>query len=123
MNEKKVHLLQYVLIGAAMTIYYTLLLSLSEQVGFNIAYMIASVATVSLIGTFISSLLKNRKAALLFAGILSVFYGFIFVILQLQDMALLVGSVCLFVIIAVLMYLSQKISWEKNNGEELSTIV
>lgn len=69
------------------------------------------------------SLLKNRKAALLFAGILSVFYGFIFVILQLQDMALLVGSVCLFVIIAVLMYLSQKISWEKNNGEELSTIV
>jgi len=123
LNKKSVHFLQYVLIGAAMTIYYTLLLSLSEQVGFNIAYIIASVATTGLIGTFIWSLLKNSKAALLFAGILTVFYSFIFVILQLQDMALLVGSVGLFVIIAALMYLSQKISWDKNNEEEPNTIL
>ena len=106
-----------------MTIYYTLLLALSEQMGFNIAYIIASGATISLIGTFIWSLLKNSKAALLFAGILTVFYGFIFVILHLQDMALLVGSVGLFVIIAALMYLSQKISWEKNKEEEPGTVL
>ena len=123
LNKKSVHFLQYVLIGAAMTIYYTLLLALSEQMGFNIAYIIASGATISLIGTFIWSLLKNSKAALLFAGILTVFYGFIFVILQLQDMALLVGSVGLFVIIAALMYLSQKISWEKNKEEEPGTVL
>lgn len=123
LNKKSVHFLQYVLIGAAMTIYYTLLLALSEQMGFNIAYIIASAATISLIGTFIWSLLKNSKAALLFAGILTVFYGFIFVILQLQDMALLVGSVGLFVIIAALMYLSQKISWEKNKEEEPGTVL
>ena len=122
LNKKSVHFLQYVLIGASMTIYYTLLLALSEQMGFNIAYIIASGATISLIGTFIWSLLKNSKAALLFAGILTVFYGFIFVILQLQDMALLVGSVGLFVIIAALMYLSQKISWEKNKEEEPGTV-
>jgi len=118
LNKRNVHFLQYVLIGAAMTIYYTLLLALSEQMGFNMAYILASVATIGLIGTFIWSLLKNYKAALLFAGILSMFYGFIFVILQLQDMALLVGSVGLFVIIATLMYLSQKISWEQNKEEE-----
>lgn len=118
LNKRNVHFLQYVLIGAAMTIYYTLLLALSEQMGFNMAYILASVATIGLIGTFIWSLLKNSKAALLFAGILSMFYGFIFVILQLQDMALLVGSVGLFVIIATLMYLSQKISWEQNKEEE-----
>ena len=123
LNKKSVHFLQYVLIGASMTIYYTLLLALSEQMGFNIAYIIASGATISLIGTFIWSLLKNSKAALLFAGILTVFYGFIFVILQLQDMALLVGSVGLFVIIAALMYLSQKISWEKNKEEEPGTVL
>lgn len=116
LNKRNIHFLQYVLIGAAMTIYYTLLLSLSEQLDFNLAYIIASVATVSLIGMFIWSLLKNRKAALLFAGILGVFYSFIFVILQLQDMALLVGSVGLFVITAALMYLSQKIS--RDNKEE-----
>jgi inner membrane protein len=118
LNKRNVHFLQYVLIGAAMTIYYTLLLALSEQIGFNMAYILASAATIGLIGTFIWSLLKNYKAAILFAGILSMFYGFIFVILQLQDMALLVGSVGLFVIIATLMYLSQKISWEQNKEEE-----
>ena len=121
LNKRNVHFLQYVLIGAAMTIYYTLLLALSEQIGFNMAYILASAATIGLIGTFIWSLLKNSKAALLFAGILSMFYGFIFVILQLQDMALLVGSVGLFVIIATLMYLSQKISWENNKEEEPNT--
>ena len=123
LNKKSVHFLQYVLIGAAMTIYYILLLSLSEQLGFNLAYIIASAATAGLIGTFIWSLLKNRKAALLFTGILTMFYSFIFVILQLQDMALLVGSIGLFVIIAALMYLSQKISLEKNNDEPLKTEV
>jgi inner membrane protein len=112
-----------VLIGAAMIIYYTLLLALSEQMGFNMAYILASAATISLIGTFIWSLLKNYKAAILFAGILSMFYGFIFVILQLQDMALLLGSVGLFVIIATLMYLSQKFSWENNKEEDLNTTI
>jgi len=121
LNKRNIHFLQYVLIGAAMTIYYTLLLALSEQMGFNMAYLLASAATIGLIGTFICSLLKNRKAALLFAGILSTFYGFIFVILQLQDMALLVESVGLFLIIAILMYLSQKISLEQKNEQEPNT--
>ena len=114
--KQRVHFLQYVLIGAAMTIYYILLLSLSEQVGFNLAYIIASAATAGLIGTFIWSLLKNRKVALLFAGILTMFYSFIFVILQLQDLALLVGSIGLFLIVALLMYLSQKIMIEKHDS-------
>ena len=108
--KQRVHFLQYVLIGAAMTIYYILLLSLSEQLGFNLAYIIASAATAGLIGTFIWSLLKNRKVALLFAGILTMLYSFIFIILQLQDLALLAGSIGLFLIVALLMYLSQKIT-------------
>lgn len=96
-----------------MTIYYTLLLSFSEQVGFTIAYLIASVATVALIGIFIATLLKNRKPALIFSGILSVFYGFIFVLIQLQDMALLAGSIGLFIIVAAMMYLSAKLDWTR----------
>lgn len=114
--KQRVHFLQYVLIGAAMTIYYILLLSFSEQVGFNLAYIIASAATAGLIGTFIWSLLKNRKVALVFTSILTIFYSFIFVILQLQDLALLVGSIGLFLIVALLMYLSQKITIEKHDS-------
>jgi inner membrane protein len=114
LNKRKVHLLQYVLIGAAMIIYYTLLLSFSERVGFNIAYLIASFATVALIGSFIAALLKNKKPAIIFAGILTVFYGFIYVIIQLQDLALIFGSVGLFIIVAALMFLSAKIDWNRN---------
>jgi len=114
-NKKKVHLLQYVLIGAAMTIYYTLLLSFTERVGFNFAYLIASVATVALISIFIAMVLNNKKPAIIFGGILAVFYGFIYVIIQLQDLALLFGSIGLFFIISVLMYLSAKMDWTKQN--------
>ena len=117
-QKKKIHLLQYVLIGASMIIYYTLLLSLSEQVGFNYAYAIASAGTVILIGLFIASLLKSSKAALIFAVILSVFYGFIFIIIQLQDLALLYGSIGLFIIVATIMYLSSKMEWSKNQLAE-----
>ncbi|SDH86550.1 cell envelope integrity protein CreD [Mucilaginibacter sp. P25] len=113
-RKQPIHMFNYILIGAAMVIYYTLLLSFSEQVGYNMAYLIASVSTIALISVFISSLLKNGKAALLFAFILAVFYAFIFVIIQLEDLALMVGSIALFIIIAVLMYFSRKINWDKN---------
>lgn len=113
LNKRKVHMLQYVLIGAAMIIYYTLLLSFSEQISFNKAYFIASAASILLISSFIAALLKSKKPAIIFAIILSVFYGFIFVIIQLQDMSLLFGSIGLFIIIAVLMYLSAKIDWNE----------
>lgn len=118
LNKRKVHLLQYVLIGAAMTIYYTLLLSFSEQVGFNIAYIIASGATVTLIGLFIAALLKSKPTAIIFSGILSVFYCFIFVIIQLQDLSLLFGSIGLFIIVAALMYFSAKLDWTPKPTEE-----
>ncbi|GAA4319634.1 cell envelope integrity protein CreD [Mucilaginibacter gynuensis] len=112
-GKQKVHAFNYILIGAAMVIYYTLLLSFSEQIGFNWAYLVASGATICLISVFIASLLKNKKAAALFALILSVFYTFIFVIIQLEDLALMVGSVALFIIIAILMYVSRRIDWDK----------
>lgn len=112
-NKRKVHLLQYLLIGAAMTIYYTLLLSFTERVGFNMAYLIASVATIILIGSFISMILKNNKPAIVFSAILTIFYGFIYVIIQLQDLSLLFGSIGLFIIISVLMYLSAKMDWNR----------
>ncbi|RYY25038.1 MAG: cell envelope integrity protein CreD [Sphingobacteriaceae bacterium] len=119
-QKRKVHFLQYLLIGAAMTVYYTLLLSFSEQMGFTAAYLIASVATIVLIGFFIAGVLKSRKPAMVFAAILSVFYSFIYVIIQLQDLALLFGSVGLFLIIAVMMFLSAKINWSKDSAAELA---
>jgi len=113
-RKQRIHIFNYLLIGAAMIIYYSLLLSFSEQIGFNLAYLLASVATIGLITVFIGSLLKNWMASVLFGFILTVFYIFIYVIIQLEDFALMIGSIALFIIISMLMYFSRKINWDKH---------
>ena len=111
-SKQKIHVFNYILIGAALVIYYTLLLSFAEQIGYNWAYLIASAATIGLVAGFIASLIKNKKAAILFTIILTIFYVFIYVIIQLEDLALLIGSVALFIIVSILMYFSRKINWD-----------
>ncbi|EHQ25425.1 cell envelope integrity protein CreD [Mucilaginibacter paludis] len=113
-RKQRIHVFNYILIGAAMVIYYTLLLSFSEQLGYNLAYLIASVATITLIAAFTSSLLKNKQVALLFGFILSTLYGFIFILIQLEQLSLMIGSILLFIVISLLMYFSRKINWEKH---------
>jgi inner membrane protein len=113
-RRQNIHVFNYILIGAAMIVYYTLLLSFSEHLGFDIAYLIASVSTIALISWFTSSLLHNRGVAALFAAILGIFYGFIYVLVQLEELSLMIGSIALFIIVALLMYFSRKISWDKH---------
>jgi inner membrane protein len=107
----RIHPFQYILIGAALTIYYTLLLSFSEHVGYNLAYIIASAATILLISLYATTFLPNPKLVLLFSLLLIVFYAFIFIIILQQDFSLLIGSIGLFTIIGMLMYFSRKIRW------------
>jgi inner membrane protein len=107
----KIHPFQYILIGVALIVYYTLLLSLSEHVGYNVAYAIASIATTALVSVYASTFLQRRQITLLFSGLMAFFYVFIFVIIQAQDFSLLIGSVGLFLIIGLLMYFSRNIKW------------
>jgi inner membrane protein len=104
--------LQYVLVGFALCIFYTLLLSLSEYLGFNVAYGLAAAATIGLIGWYVGSILQSRKIALFITFLLVVQYGFIFILIQLQDYALLMGSLGLFVTLAIVMQASRKIKWQ-----------
>jgi inner membrane protein len=97
--------------GAALIVYYILLLSLSEQVGYNGSYLISSIATVALLTLYSASFLKSKKIVGLFLGLLMAFYGFIYVIIIQQDFSLLTGSVGLFIVISTLMYLTRKINW------------
>lgn len=109
----RIHPFQYILIGAALTIYYVLLLSISEQTGYNIAYVLASAATVILITLYSASFLRNIRLTILFSLLLVVFYTFIFVIILQQDFSLLLGSIGLFIIVAMLMYFSRRVNWYK----------
>jgi len=112
----RIHPFQYILIGAALIIYYTLLLSFSEQVGYNVAYWISTGATVLLIAAYSTSFLRDRKLSLLFTTLLVIFYTFIFIIILQQDFSLLIGSVGLFLIVATLMYFSRKVDWYKDSA-------
>ncbi len=112
LNNNSIHPLQYILIGFALCIFYVLLLSISEQLYFNFAYLIASIMTIGLITWYSRSILKDKKLAYLVGGNLIILYGFIFTILQLEDYALLIGSLGLFLILAIVMYFSRKIDWK-----------
>ncbi len=108
---KRIHPIQYLLVAAALMIFYTLLLSISEIVGFGWAYLISAVATVGLVTLYTSSIFKDRKETMLLSGILAGLYAYLYFILQLENYTLLVGSVGLFVILGVIMYVSRKVSW------------
>lgn len=109
--KRSLHLVQYGLAGLALVLFYTLLLSISEYTGFNPAYAIAGVSTIVLIGWFVGSVLRSSKLALFISMVLSVVYAYIFTIIQLQDYALLMGSIGLFVALGVIMYFSRKLDW------------
>lgn len=107
----RIHAFQYILIGAALIVYYSLLLAFSEHIGFNVSYLISSACTIALVVLYVYAILHNRRITVLFGGLLSFFYLFIFVIIQLQDYSLLAGSIGLFALVAALMYVSRKVNW------------
>ncbi len=119
-TRKPIHPIQYLLVGIALILFYSLLLSISEQLNFAIAYVIASLSTITLIVTYSHSIFKNKVQTAIMASILSLLYIFLYVVLQLEDVALLIGSIGLFVILAIIMFVSRKISWYKSDGFEQS---
>jgi inner membrane protein len=110
-QKVRIHPFQYILIGAALIIYYTLLLSFSEHIGYNLAYVVSSIATVILISMYATTFLPSKGLTFLFSLLLIIFYTFIFIIILQQDFSLLLGSIGLFVIVSLLMYFSRRISW------------
>ena len=108
-----IHPIQYILVGMALIVFYTLLLSISEHIQFNLAFFISALATILLIAAYSRAILKSASLVALITGILSILYGFIFVIIQVQDYALLMGSLGIFGILALVMYFSRKIDWSQ----------
>ena len=110
-NRKSVHPFQYGLVGLALVLFYTLLLSFSEYVGFNLSYVVASLATIGLIAWFVKGVLGSAKLTTVLSVVLVLVYTYVFTILQLQDYALLLGSIGLFIALAIIMHFSKKIQW------------
>lgn len=110
-SKRRIHPTQYLLIGLALIIFYALLLSLSEYIRFGYAYLIASIAIITMVGLFSNSVMKSKSLGFMSGGVVTILYVFIYFLLQMQDYTLLVGSLSLFIILAIVMYLTRKIDW------------
>jgi len=97
----------------ALIMFYTLLISITEHSSFRTAYIIAAIAVIVMIGLYSIAILKNRKFPMFIGASLTVLYGFIYIIIQLENYALMVGSIGLFMILGAIMYFSRSIDWSK----------
>lgn len=106
-----IHPMQYGLVGLSLAFFYLLLVSLSEHIAFNLAYLIASSACILLIGFYVSYVLQSITRSLIFSGLLASLYGLLFSLLSAEDYALLMGSIMLFALLGVFMVLTRRLDW------------
>lgn len=117
LSSRRIHPIQYLLVSCGLILFYGLLLAFSEHIGFNLAYLVSAVAIVALITAYSVSVFQKRKQAIRMGLFLTALYVYLYVMLQLENMALLFGSIGLFLALAIIMYASRKINWYRN-GED-----
>ena len=111
LSGMRVHSIQYLLLGGALCLFYLLELSLSEHVGFTLAYIIASVAVIGMVGAYSIVILRRLSRALVVAAGVSLLYAYLYLLLMNEDYALLIGSVGLFAILGGIMYATRNVDW------------
>ena len=110
-NRQRIHPIQYILIGLAILIFYALVLSLSEYIHFNYAYILSALSVTLLISGYARAIISNTRFSLTILGILTILYCYLFIVLQLEDYALILGSLGLLIILALVMYITRRIDW------------
>jgi inner membrane protein len=120
LSKKRIHFVQYVLVGLSLLVFFVLLLSLSEHIPFLASYIISSVSTIALIGLYSSGISKSRRFGYLITTALSVLYVFLYVLLKNQDFSLLIGSIGIFAALSITMLATRNTDWYnlKNTGGE-----
>ncbi|HEY9217731.1 MAG TPA: cell envelope integrity protein CreD, partial [Phenylobacterium sp.] len=122
MQNKRVHPAQYVLIGLAQLVFYLLLLSIAEQIGFDAGFAIAATATVALISAYAGWVFESRKQGAIALVSFSALYGLIYVLMRLEDLALLIGALTSFAAIAAVMYFTRRVDWYGSAAPEPAPI-
>src|SRR3989475_5095701 len=109
--RQKIHPFQYLMVGAALCLFFLLLLSISEFVGFGYAYLIAAGASTILITWYCRFFLGGGARTLMIGAGLTGIYTFLYITLRQQDYALLMGAIALFIVLAIVMYVTRKVDW------------
>lgn len=109
--RQKIHPLQYLMVGAALCLFFLLLLAISEFRSFGLAYLIAAAASTALITWYCRSFLGGGARTLMIGAGLAGVYTFLYITLRQQDYALLMGAIALFVLLGVVMYVTRRVDW------------
>jgi inner membrane protein len=111
------HFFQYILVGAALSLFYLLLLALSEVFGYAGAYGIASLAIIGLITYYTSGFVQKIRHLIVITFVLLGLFSYIYVLMQLETFSLLFGSIGLFIGLAILMGITRRVNWQKKRAE------
>lgn len=111
LNRRKIHPIHYVLVGLTLCVFFTLLLSISEYLGFDGAYAVSGISTILLVTYHSHHIFREKRLTFAMCGMLVLLYGFMYIILRLEDYALLFGSIGLFAVIALVMYVTKNVDW------------
>jgi len=112
----RIHPIQYAFVGLAISTFYLLLISLAEHIEFYLAYLLAVGGCCSLVSFYVRYMLRSLRSSLLFSFMLTGLYGLLYVIVQAEDFALLMGAVLVFFVLAILMYVTRGIDWYSLSG-------
>ena len=113
LRKMRIHPIQYMLVGLALCIFYTLLIALSEHIGFAWAYIISAMSVIGLVVFYASSVFRMKSATRLLGMVMVFVFGFMFTVIHQEDYALLIGSIGLFIVLAIVMALSRHIDWTR----------
>ena len=116
LSGSRVHSVQYLFVGITMVFFYVLLLSLSEHIGFFNAYLISAVATGGMLSLYVGKILRSFKKGLIMLSLFLLIYGFLYMILRLEDYALLAGALLGFLMLSATMFLTLKVDWSGRRG-------
>ena len=111
LKRLRVHPVQYLLVGLALTTFYVVLLAFSEQIGFAFAYLSAATAVVLLIGGYAAAVLRARRAGVMLGATLAFVYALLYGLVVSEQYSLLMGAIALLAVVAALMYLTRKVDW------------
>ncbi len=119
LHKLKIHPIQYTIVGFALLIFYLLLIALSEQMNFSLAFVISALATIVLVAYYFYFISKSIKVTFIFSLIFTFIYAFIFVILNAEAYSLLIGSIGLFALIALIMHFSRNVDWYQTTASAI----
>lgn len=111
------HPVQYALVGLALVLFFLLVLAISEHAGFVVAYLTSALAVVAAVSLYTRAIARRNQTPLIVAGVLGGVFGFLFVVLRIEDYALLAGALGLLMSLLTLMYLTRRVDWFSMGAE------